>query len=41
MALSSAKQFETGHVINVDNFYELIQFVTTYSSASVRPARVI
>lgn len=27
-----AKQFETGHVINVDNFYELIQFVTTYGA---------
>lgn len=25
-----AKQNETGHAINVDNFYELIQFVTTY-----------
>lgn len=27
-----AKQFETGHVINVDNFYELIQFVITYGA---------
>lgn len=25
-----AKQNETGHAINVDNFYELIQFVITY-----------
>ena len=27
-----AKQYETGHAINVDNFYELIQFVTTYGA---------
>ena len=28
-----AKQNETGHAINVDNFYELIQFVTTYGAS--------
>src|SRR5690606_763259 len=27
-----AKQNETGHAINVDNMYELIQFVLTYGA---------
>ncbi len=27
-----AKQYETGHAINVDNFYELIQFAISYGA---------